>query len=169
MLLTLILLITFKIIYNRYKITPYKQIYNLSMNILFLCVGNSARSQIAEGLAIDMFGQNHNIKSAGSDPVGEVHPSAIKTLKDIGIDISSNKSKSINDLDKDFLDNLDFAITLCAEEICPVIPIDAISLHWINEDPAMNNLNDVQLNMTFQKTRENIYNLMKKFMIENNL
>ena len=139
------------------------------MNILFLCVGNSARSQIAEGLAVDMFGHNHTIKSAGSDPVGEVHPSAVKTLKDIGIDISSNKSKSINDLDKDFLDNLDFAITLCAEEICPVLPTDAISLHWINEDPGMNNLNDVQLNMAFQKTRENIYNLMKKFMIENNL
>ncbi len=130
------------------------------MNILFLCVGNSARSQIAEGLAVDMFGHNHTIKSAGSAPVGEVHPSAVKTLKDIGIDISSNK---------DFLDNLDFAITLCAEEICPVLPTDAISLHWINEDPAMNNLNDVQLNMAFQKTRENIYNLMKKFMIENNL
>ena len=64
---------------------------------------------------------------------------------------------------------LDFAITLCAEEICPVLPTGAISLHWINEDPAINNLNDVQLNMAFQKTRENIYNLMKKFMIENNL
>ena len=70
------------------------------MNILFLCVGNSARSQIAEGLAVDMFGHNHTIKSAGSAPVGEVHPSAVKTLKDIGIDISSNKSKSINDLQK---------------------------------------------------------------------
>ena len=66
------------------------------MNILFLCVGNSARSQIAEGLAVDMFGHNHTIKSAGSAPVGEVHPSAVKTLKDIGIDISSNNSKSIN-------------------------------------------------------------------------
>ena len=55
------------------------------MNILFLCVGNSARSQIAEGLAVDMFGHNHTIKSAGSAPVGEVHPSAVKTLKDIGI------------------------------------------------------------------------------------
>ena len=47
------------------------------MNILFLCVGNSARSQIAEGLAVDMFGHNHTIKSAGSAPVGEVHTSAI--------------------------------------------------------------------------------------------
>ena len=61
------------------------------MNILFLCVGNSARSQIAEGLAVDMFGHNHTIKSAGSAPVGEVHPSAVKTLKDIGIDIITKK------------------------------------------------------------------------------
>ena len=102
------------------------------MNILFLCVGNSARSQIAEGLAKDMFGTKHNILSAGSDPTGEVHPYAIKCLNDIGIDISNNKSKSINDLDKTFLVELDYVITLCAEEICPVLPSKATSLHWIN-------------------------------------
>ena len=139
------------------------------MNILFLCVGNSARSQIAEGLAKDMFGTKHNIISAGSDPTGEVHPYAIKCLNDIGIDISNNKSKSINDLDKIFLVELDCVITLCAEEICPVLPSKATSLHWINEDPANTNFNDVQLNTAFKKTRENIYNLLKKFMIDNNL
>ena len=139
------------------------------MNILFLCVGNSARSQIAEGLAKDMFCTKHNILSAGSDPTGEVHPYAIKCLNDIGIDISNNKSKSINDLDKIFLVELDYVITLCAEEICPVLPSKATSLHWINEDPANNNFNDVQLNAAFKKTRENIYNLLKKFMIDNNL
>ena len=106
------------------------------MNILFLCVGNSARSQIAEGLAKDMFGTKHNILSAGSDPTGEVHPCAIKCLNDIGIDISNNKSKSINDLDKIFLDKLDYVITLCAEEICPVLPTKAISLHWINSSDS---------------------------------
>ena len=139
------------------------------MNILFLCVGNSARSQIAEGLSKDMFGTKHNILSAGSDPTGEVHPYAIKCLNDIGIDISNNKSKSINDLDKIFLVELDYVITLCAEEICPVLPSKATSLHWINEDPANNNFNGVQLNAAFKKTRENIYNLLKKFMIDNNL
>mgnify|MGYP001169054832 FL=1 len=139
------------------------------MNILFLCVGNSARSQIAEGLAINMFGNKHLIKSAGSKPSGSVHPNAIITLDDIGVDITSHISKSIDDLDKDFLNNLNYVITLCSEEVCPVIPSDAESLHWVNEDPANNKLNDIQLKMAFNKTRDNIYNLLKKFMIEKNL
>jgi len=139
------------------------------MNILFLCVGNSARSQIAEGLAVKMFGNKHLIKSAGSKPSGSVHPNAIITLDDIGIDITSHISKSIDDLDKDFLNNLNYVITLCSEEVCPVIPSDAESFHWVNEDPANNKLNDIQLKMAFNKTRDNIYNLLKKFMIEKNL
>ena len=92
------------------------------MNILFLCVGNSARSQIAEGLAKEMLGSEHNIQSAGSMPTGRVHPGALKTMKDIGIDISDQSSKSIDDLDKDFMDKLDYVITLCAEEVCPFVP-----------------------------------------------
>jgi len=110
-------------------------------------------------------------KSSMQDAVNYIYEQFAKSgLDKIELDINTHDiNLTINDLDKDFLDNLDFAITLCAEEICPVLPTDAISLHWINEDPAMNNLNDVQLNMAFQKTRENIYNLMKKFMIENNL
>ena len=60
------------------------------MNILFLCVGNSARSQIAEGLAKEMLGSSHNIQSAGSNPTGNIHPSAICTMKEIGIDISDH-------------------------------------------------------------------------------
>ena len=69
------------------------------MNILFLCVGNSARSQIAEGLAKEMLGSSHNIQSAGSNPTGNIHPSAICTMKEIGIDISHQRSKSIDNLD----------------------------------------------------------------------
>jgi arsenate reductase len=92
------------------------------MNILFLCVANSARSQMAEGLAKSMFGKEHNIQSAGSIPSGEVHPNAIIAMDDIGIDIRDQYSKSTDDLDKDFIDNLDYAITLCAEEVCPVLP-----------------------------------------------
>ena len=139
------------------------------MNILFLCVGNSARSQIAEGLAKEMFGTKHNIQSAGSNPAGHVHPCAICTLKDIGIDINKYKSKSIDDLDEEFKNNLDYVITLCSEEICPILPIDTKKLHWINEDPVNAMLNDEQLKIAFKKTRDNIFNLLKKFMIENNL
>ncbi len=139
------------------------------MNILFLCVGNSARSQIAEGLANDMFGNNHIIRSAGSCPIGKVNEHALIALEDIGIDISSYKSKAIEDLDKDFINNLDFVITLCAEEVCPVLPSKAKLLHWVNEDPVNDKLNEVQLKIAFSKTRDNIFNLLKKFMIDNNL
>ena len=137
------------------------------MNILFLCVANSARSQMAEGLAKSMLGTEHNIQSAGSIPSGEVHPNAVEVMDHIGIDIRDQYSKSIDDLDKDFLDSLDFAITLCAEEVCPILPSKAENLHWINEDPANSSYNNAQLRMAFAKTRENLYKLLKKFIIEN--
>ena len=139
------------------------------MNILFLCVANSARSQMAEGLAKSMFGKEHNIQSAGSIPSGEVHPNAVIAMDDIGIDIRDQHSKSTDDLDKDFIDNLDFAITLCAEEVCPVLPSKAESLHWMNEDPANKKYNPIQLKSSFKKTREDIYKLIKKFMFDNSL
>jgi len=137
------------------------------MNILFLCVANSARSQMAEGLAKSMLGTEHNIQSAGSIPSGEVHPNAVIAMDDIGIDIRDQYSKSIDDLDKDFLNSLDFAITLCAEEVCPILPSKAENLHWINEDPANSSYNNAQLRTSFAKTRENLYKLLKKFIIEN--
>ena len=137
------------------------------MNILFLCVANSARSQMAEGLAKSMLGSEHDIQSAGSIPSGEVHPNAVIAMDDIGIDIRDQYSKSTENLDEDFLDNLDYAITLCAEEVCPVVPSNAQNLHWINEDPANPLLNANQLNSSFTKTRENLYKLLKKFVIEN--
>ena len=137
------------------------------MNILFLCVANSARSQMAEGLAKSMFGKEHNIQSAGSIPSGEVHPNAVIAMDDIGIDIRDQHSKSTYDLDKDFIDNLDFAITLCAEEVCPVLPSKAESLHWMNEDPANVSYSEKQLKTSFSNTRDNLYKLIKKFMIMN--
>lgn len=139
------------------------------MNILFLCVGNSARSQIAEGLAKDMFGQNNNICSAGSEPSGKVHQGAINIMQEIGIDISNHSSKSFNDLDNEFIDSLDYVITLCAEEICPVLPSKAKSLHWANPDPANPKLNKLESEALFRKTRETIFKLLKKFMLDNKL
>ena len=121
---------------------------------------------MAEGLAKSMLGKEHNIQSAGSIPSGEVHPSAVITMDEIGIDIRDQFSKSIDDLDKDFIDNLDYAITLCAEEICPVLPSNAKSLHWMNEDPANNKFNEIQLKHAFSKTRDNIFKLIKKFLLD---
>tara|TARA_B100000767_G_scaffold275134_1_gene310618 strand:- start:1031 stop:1450 length:420 start_codon:yes stop_codon:yes gene_type:complete len=136
------------------------------MNILFLCVANSARSQMAEGLAKSMLGKNHNIQSAGSIPSGEIHLHAVKTMDDVGIDIRDQYSKSIDDLDIDFLDSLDYIITLCAEEVCPVLPDSVNSLHWMNEDPANSLYNEIELKAAFLKTREDLYKLIKKFTIE---
>ena len=137
------------------------------MNILFLCVGNSARSQMAEGLAKEMLGSKYTIKSAGSMPSGSVHPNAVLAMSEIGIDISDQHSKSIKELDDDFINNLDFVITLCAEEICPILNNDAKKIHWMNEDPDNDNFSEVQLKIAFTKVRDNLYNLIKKFFIIN--
>jgi arsenate reductase len=136
------------------------------MNILFLCVANSARSQMAEGLAKEILGDGHDIQSAGSIPSGEIHPNAIIAMHEIGIDITNQYSKSTDDLDKDFIDNLDFAITLCAEEVCPVLPSNAQNLHWFNEDPANITYSEKQLKSSFSNTRDNLYKLVKRFMME---
>ena len=136
------------------------------MNILFLCVANSARSQMAEGLAKSMLGKNHNIQSAGSIPSGEIHPHAVKTMDDVGIDIRDQYSKSIDDLDIDFLDSLDYIITLCAEEVCPFLQSSPKKLHWINIDPADASFSDIELESSFTRTRQDLYKLIKKFTIE---
>ena len=105
------------------------------MNILFMCVANSSRSQMAEGLALKIFGQRHEIQSAGSAPT-KVNPFAIQVMKEIGIDISTHHSKLADDLSPKFLENVDYVITLCSEEVCPVIVSKARKLHWPFTDPV---------------------------------
>lgn len=106
------------------------------MKILFLCVANSARSQLAEGLAKSLFGDKAQIESAGSEPSGQVQPGAIASLQEINIDIRKNWSKSYDQLSPRFLVDLDFVITLCAEEVCPSMISKAKRLHWPIKDPA---------------------------------
>lgn len=106
------------------------------IHILFLCVANSARSQLAEGLAKSIFGDRAEIQSAGSVPSGQVQPWAIEVLKEEGIDISRNWSKSYEKLPPKFLVNLDYVITLCAEEVCPTVFSKAERIHWPIPDPA---------------------------------
>jgi len=134
----------------------------LTMNILFLCVGNSARSQIAEGLAREMLPSKFTVESAGSSPSGVIHDGALKTMKEVGIDISQQKSKSIEDLDEEFLRNIDFVITLCAEEVCPVMESGVKKIHWPNPDPAIDGVSGPQLESLFRQTRENIFMMLKK-------
>jgi len=135
------------------------------MNILFLCVGNSGRSQIAEALAKDMLPKSFDIRSAGSIPAKKVHKDAILVMGNVGIDISTNETQSIDSIEADFINNLDYVITLCKEEVCPVVPEATKIFHWPNEDPDNNNFNEIQSINAFTRTRENIFNLLKKFFI----
>jgi len=107
----------------------------LLMNILFMCVANSARSQMAEGFAKKIFGSSAHIESAGSMP-SKVNPLAIEAMKEVKIDISSHYSKSVDKLSARFLAVLDYAITLCGEEVCPTLVSKAKKLHWPVTDPA---------------------------------
>jgi arsenate reductase (thioredoxin) len=100
--------------------------------ILFLCVANSARSQMAEGLARDLFGSDAEVMSAGSQP-SRVNPLAIEAMDELGIDIRSHHSKSVATLDAGAFD---LVITLCADEVCPVLPGTVQRLHWPIPDPA---------------------------------
>lgn len=100
--------------------------------LLFLCVGNSARSQMAEGLARAHFGDAVRVQSAGSHPT-TVHPLAITALGEVGIDIAGQRSKSVAEIDAD---SVDLVVTLCAEEVCPVFPKRVRKIHWPLPDPA---------------------------------
>ncbi len=108
------------------------------MNLLFLCVQNSARSQIAEGLARSMAASlglpDVQVFSAGSSPAF-VRPQAIEVMAEEGIDLSTHASTSIDDLPVPVQD-LDYVFTLCAEEVCPVLPGRTTRVHWPIPDPA---------------------------------
>lgn len=103
------------------------------MNILFLCIANSARSQMAEGLARAILGQRAAVASAGSRP-SRVNPAAVQVLAEIGIDISCHRSKGLDEIDAG---SVDLVVTLCAEEVCPAFLGRARRLHWPFPDPAL--------------------------------
>lgn len=100
-------------------------------SVLFLCVANSARSQMAEGLARALFGEAVRVQSAGSSP-SRVNPLAVRVMAELGIDIGTHTSKSVQVIDAE---TVDLVITLCAEEVCPVFLSSAPRLHWPLQDP----------------------------------
>jgi len=104
----------------------------VTRGVLFLCVANSARSQMAEGIARSLAGDRVAIQSAGSAP-SSMNPLAVRVLSEIGIDISGHRSKSVGEIDRAAVDTV---ITLCAEEVCPAYLGGARRLHWPLPDPA---------------------------------
>ena len=126
-------------------------------HILFLCVQNSARSQLAEGVARFLAPPGVTVSSAGSSPAF-VRPQAIQVLKEIGIDISGHRSKSIEEIDSA---SVDAVVTLCAEEVCPVFLGNAVRLHWGLPDPAKVPGNDEARLNAFRATRDELFRRMK--------
>ena len=100
-------------------------------SVLFLCVANSARSQMAEGLARKRFGDAVRVQSAGSEP-SRVNPYAIRALAEVGVDATGHHSKSVDTIDPE---SVDLVITLCAEESCPVFLGSARRMSWAMPDP----------------------------------
>jgi arsenate reductase (thioredoxin) len=123
-------------------------------SILFLCVANSARSQMAEGLARARFGERVRVQSAGSDP-SRVNPLAIQAMAEIGVDISSHTSKSVQTIDPA---SIDLVVTLCAEEVCPLFLGAMPRLHWPIPDPDRKHetLTDAQRLEHFRVAREQL-------------
>ena len=128
--------------------------------VLFLCTGNSCRSQIAEGIAHDIFDSKYHIESAGTEKHG-VNPRAIDTLKEIGINITDYKSKTI---DSNQLCQFDLIITLCgdAKDKCPILDKSIKHIHWDLKDPAKFQGTDLEIESHFRSTRGLILNKIKK-------
>ena len=122
--------------------------------VLFLCTGNSCRSQMAEGFLRDMAGDRFEVFSAGIKPT-QVNPLAIKVMAEAGIDISKHRSKSaIEFIGQKF----DYVITVCdnAKQTCPVFPGKYEKIHWSLEDPAEATGIEEEKLVVFRKTRDKI-------------
>jgi putative ABC transport system ATP-binding protein len=128
------------------------------LRILFLCTGNSSRSQMAEGLLRKSFGDRVEALSAGSRPAGFVHPLAIAAMREIGTDVSSQRSKSVREFLPPDGTLPDVLITLCesAARECPAFPADVRRLDWPLDDPGHVNGTPEECLDAFRRTREQL-------------
>lgn len=132
--------------------------------VLFLCTGNSARSQMAEGLLRHLASDRFEVFSAGTDP-SFVRPHAITVMSEIGIDISHQRSKSLTEF---LSDNFDYVITVCdhANQRCPVFPGPAKRVHWSIDDPVVSGPEETQL-ASFRQAREELHDRIRDFLTNN--
>jgi arsenate reductase (thioredoxin) len=134
----------------------------MAERVLILCTGNSARSQMAEGLLRAMGGHRYQVESAGVRP-GSVRPEAVEAMREIGIDISHHRSKSVEEFaGRPF----DYVITVCdhANQHCPVFPAATQRIHWSLEDPAaVEGAPEVRL-AAFRRIRDEIRERLRGFL-----
>ncbi|MCK6547140.1 arsenate reductase ArsC [Myxococcota bacterium] len=133
-------------------------------SVLFLCVANSARSQMAEGLGRMIFGDRVPVESAGSAP-SVVNPYAIEVMRELGVDLTTHRSKSVQDVDPARVGTV---ITLCAEEVCPVFLGRARRLHWPIPDPASKDptIPRDEMLARFRTARDTIRGMLERFAAE---
>ncbi|MEI3598607.1 MULTISPECIES: arsenate reductase (thioredoxin) [unclassified Oceanobacillus] len=133
----------------------------LKKSIYFLCTGNSCRSQMAEGWAKYYLGEEWEVRSAGIEAHG-LNPNAVKVMKEVGIDISNQKSETI---DIEFLNKVTLAVTLCgdAKDSCPVTPPQVQREHWGFDDPARAKGTEEEIWKVFQRVRDEIEERIKQF------
>jgi len=130
--------------------------------LLVLCTGNSARSQMAEGLLRHRIGDKYEVFSAGIKPTS-VRPEAIEVMREIGIDISSHRSKSVDEfVGQEFA----YVITICdnAKESCPVFPGKTQRIHWSFADPAAAQGSEEERKAVFRQIRDQIAGRIKTFV-----
>lgn len=130
--------------------------------VLFLCTGNSCRSQMAEGLLRELAGNEFDAESAGTNPT-RINPMAVGVMAEAAIDISGQYSKSVDEMKGQ---RFDYVITVCgrAREACPVFPYDAKKLHWSFEDPAEATGTQEERLSVFRGVRDEIANRIREFL-----
>jgi arsenate reductase len=129
--------------------------------VLILCTGNSARSQMAEGLLRHDSGDRFEVLSAGTRP-GSVRPEAIAAMRELGIDISGHRSKSVNEFHGQ---HFDYVLTVCdhARESCPIFPASTLKTHRNFEDPAASQGSEEERLALFRRVRDEIREYLKSF------
>ena len=124
----------------------------MTKRVLILCTGNSARSQMAEGLLRSSGGNRFEVSSAGTKP-SSVRPEAIAVMAELGIDISTHRSKHIREFEDQ---HFDYVITVCdsANESCPVFPGETERIHWSFPDPAAVEGGEAERLAAFRRVRD---------------
>jgi arsenate reductase (thioredoxin) len=130
--------------------------------VLILCTGNSARSQMAEGLLRHDGGNSFDVSSAGTKPT-RVRPEAVTAMREIGIDISGHRSKSVEQFAGQ---PFDYVITVCdnAKETCPVFPAQTKRIHWSIEDPAALQGSEDERMAAFRHARDELRERLRGFV-----
>ncbi len=131
--------------------------------VLFLCTGNSARSQMAEGILRHLAGDRFEVFSAGTHPKG-IHPKSVQMMNEIGIDISGQSSKDVSTFAGQ---QFDYVITVCdrAKQNCPIFP-GAEPIHWGFDDPAEATA-EPQQTIMFRRVREELFARIRLFLTAN--